>query len=448
MADISLQEFLAQTKRDIVSRYFGPEYLAKQTYLQVTNIFTDTYGRKVWEALNNQVVFWNAIPKRPWGSTTGWRVRADRGPGGVGSTSGGRSRPVTEVGTLPTIDVSAYQNILSQPRIVATTFGVSLLSQVTGFFEGGIGNAFDVEMRASEKDHMKELNEEMTSGTAYLVSAGAAQTFTVPTTTALDFHVGDVVYQYDLGTTTHMTTSLTVSTMDSSTGIVTYTGTVDDTPADGDCFYIHSRAGLTSIDDMVAEDGMLVGGSSARSDVYNQTTRTANTWNAGGNVSYNSGVPRDLTLSLIDTAIQNSRTNGGNPKLILTGHDQYFKLEGLLQAQQRFLGVEEYTVGVGDSSTMPGTRTGLELATYMGCAILPDADVCSSVDLNDNIIGQNLYVLDPEYLELAIAQPTQYVENRDFFALNAMVVRGLLYTISEFRCYRFDVQCKIADLTA
>ena len=444
MPEFSLQEFLGQARRDVVSKYFGPDFLMKQTYLQVTNVFTDTYGRKVWDALNNQTVFWNAIPKVPWGPTTGWRVRSDRG---VTATTT-RSRPIGEASALPGIDVSAYQNVSSQPRIVGTVFGVSLQAQIVGFYEGGIGNTFDVEMKASERDHLKEINEELLAGTGYLISAGAAQTFTVPATVAHHFKIGDVVYQYDLGTTTHFATSLTVSGVNTTTGVVTYTGTVDSTPADGDCFYIHSRLGYTSLDDVVAEDGMLVGGAAARSDVYNLTTRTAGAYAAGAYVGYNSGVGRDLTLDMINTCIQNVRTNGGNPKLIICGDDQYFKLESLLQAQQRFMGVENYVVGVGDSKTFPGTQTGLELATYMGIPILRDADTPHSVSSADVVLGSNLYVLDTDYLEIAIAQPTQYVENRDFFTANALVIRGLLYTMGEFRCHRFDVQAKLADLNS
>jgi len=42
--------------------------------------------------------------------------------------------------------------------------------------------------------------------------------------------------------------------------------------------------------------------------------------------------------------------------------------------------------------------------------------------------------------------PTQYVENRDYFAANALVIRGMFITMMEFRALRPDVQCKVADL--
>ena len=114
------------------------------------------------------------------------------------------------------------------------------------------------------------------------------------------------------------------------------------------------------------------------------------------------------------------------------------------------MGQEEYQVGVGSERTFPGTRTGLILATYMGIPILPDADVPKSVGVASpyTTLGSNVYVLDTDYLEIAIAQPTQYIENRDYFAANQLVIRGLLYTMGEMRCRNFFVQAKIGDLNA
>ena len=86
----------------------------------------------------------------------------------------------------------------------------------------------------------------------------------------------------------------------------------------------------------------------------------------------------------------------------------------------------------------------------MGIPIMPDADVPKSYSAGSpySPLGSNIYVLDTDYIEMAIAQPTQYVENRDYFAANALVVRGLLYTMAELRCKNIFVQSKIGDLNA
>jgi len=444
MANPSLSEYLAQSQRGLYQSVFGNEYLQKQTYHTVdtaTGIFNTTYGRKVWQALNNQTRFFNAIPRTVWGNTAGWRVRTDRGSG--------RSRPVTETGSLPTVDVSDIQTVSSLPRIVSTTFGASVKSVFTAQLEGGVGDVLALENENAQLDHIKEINEELLAGGAYLASAGATTSFTVPAAIAKHFKVGDAVGQYDASAAGHDRTSgSVVSAVNTSTGVVTVaSGT---TYADGDLAYIYSRAGMTSIDDIVSEDEARVGNSYTRSRAYDLTlgSRTAGQWDAAASVQMNGGTGRSLSLTLIDTAIQKIRENGGEPKLILLGHDQYFNLERLLNSNQRYMGQEEYQVGIGSERTYPGTRTGLVLATYQGIPILPDADVPKSVSTADAVLGSNIYVLDTDYLEIAVAQPTQYVENRDYFAANALVVRGLLYTMAEMRCKNIFVQAKIGDLNA
>jgi len=456
MANPSLAEYLAQSQRGMYQSVFGPDYLQKGVFTvdTATGIFNTTYGRKVWQALNNQTRFFNAIPRVVWGNTAGWRVRSDRGTN--------RSRPVTETGSLPTVDVSNIETISSLPRIVSTTFGASVKSVFTAQMEGGIGDVLAMENEHAQLDHVKEINEEILAGSAYLLSGGGAAAFTVPTSIAKHFKIGDVVVHYDASADDWDVGASAANTRiveSISGGSVTVSADFNAAPVNGDGMAIYSRGGITSIDDVVAQDGMSFGNLSADHAnfaanggvrAYDLTFggRVADGWNAGASVSYNAGTGRDLSLNLLDTAIQKVRENGGEPKLILMGHDQYFKLERLLNSQQRYMGQEEYQVGIGSERTFPGTRTGLVLATYMGIPILPDADVPKSVATDDSVLGSNIYVLDTDYLEMAIAQPTQYIENRDYFAANQLVVRGLLYTMGEMRCKNIWVQAKIADLNS
>jgi len=445
MSNPSLSEYLAQSQRGLYQSVFGSEALRKaDTHFTVdtaTGIFNTTYGRKVWQSLNNQTRFFNAIPRTVWGNTAGWRVRTDRGSG--------RSRPVTETGALPTVDISDIQTVSSLPRIVSTTFGASVKSVFTAQLEGGVGDVLALENENAQLDHIKEINEELLAGTAFLASGGSTTTFEVPAGVAKYFKVGDAISQYNDDPAGHARQGgSVVSAVNTSTGVVTVAS--GEAFADSDIAYIYSRAGMTSIDDIVMRDGAEVGGKTSRSRAYDLTMagRTAGGWNAGASVSYNGGTGRALSLTLIDTAIQKIRENGGEPKLILLGHDQYFNLERLLNSNQRYMGQEEYQVGIGSERTYPGTRTGLVLATYQGIPILPDADVPKSVSTTNAVLGTNVFVLDTDYLEIAVAQPTQYVENRDYFAANALVVRGLLYTMAEMRCKNIFVQSKIADLNA
>ena len=452
MSNPSLTEFISQSQRGLYSSVFGPEYLQKQTYFTVdtaTGIFNTTYGRKVWHALNNQTRFFNAIPRNVWGNTAGWRIRSDRGSG--------RSRPVTETGAIPTVDVSQIENVSSLPRLVSTTFGASVKSVFTAQLEGGVGDVLALENENAQLDHVKEINEELLAGSGFIASAGGSGSTTVPASVASSIKLGDEVALYDVSATDYINTAgKAVTAVNTSTGAITHAA-FDANAADGDGLVVTKRAGLTSIEDIVNDDNAAVGGhihsnsnfaGNGGVGVYDITIGNRDANFAAGTVKHNSGTIRDLSLNLIDDCIQSIRTNGGEPKLIVLGHDQYFKLERLLQSQQRYLGQEEFQVGVGSERTFPGTRTGLVLATYQGIPILPDADVVKSVGSDDSVNGSHILVLDTDYLEIAVAQPTQYIENRDYFAANALVVRGLLYTMAELRCHNFITQAKITDLSS
>ena len=462
MATVSIQEFLAQANRGLNQNVLGPEYLTKAFNAANTgtadavfsttaadNIFTTTYGRKVWQALNNQTRFFNAVPRTTFGNQVGWRVRTDRGTQ--------RSRPMTELASLPDIDVSNIETVSSLPKIVTTMLGASVKAMYTAQLEGGVGDVLALENENAQIDHIKELNQELFLPTAHgNLAVGSGVTDANVRDGSL-LRIGDTLIINDAGTPG--TTEGTISGISSND--ITFS-TIGATPAVGtttvaDLLLVMSRAGLTSLDDIVnvSDDTTNgVAGLATYNDVYDidessGTPRDSGGFAAAASVQGNSGTSRDLSLNLLDTAIQKIRTKGGEPKLIVMGHDQYFKLERLLISQQRYMGQEEYQVGIGNEKTFPGTKTGLVLATYAGIPIMPDADTTLGQAASaGSALGSNVYVLDTDFLEIAIAQPTQYIENRDYFAADALVVRGMLYTMAEFRAYRFDVQAKITDLSA
>ena len=460
MANPSLAEYMAQAQRGLYQNALGPDYIRKAVHTvgdgsdgSSSGIFDTTYGRKVWQALNNQTRFFNAIPRTVWGNTAGWRIRSGRGTN--------RSLPISETGTLPTVDVSNIQTVSSLPRIVATTFGASVKSVFSAQLEGGVGDVLALENENAQLDHVKEIQQELLAPSAWTANgsdatgSAAATSFVVPSTVGARFRAGDTISMNDAGTQDSGSASgnvITAVTTSGTTTTITFASMTTWADNGADVAQIYARAGLTSIDDIVANDSMSVGGianTKVRAYDLTQDGRDAGQWNAAAYASFNSGVGRDLSLTLLDTAIQKIRENGGEPKLILLGHDQYFKLERLLNSQQRYMGQEEYQVGVGSERTFPGTRTGLVLATYQGIPILPDADVFGSPTVTTGAaLGSNVYVLDTDYLEIAVAQPTQYIENRDYFAATQLIVRGLLYTMAELRCKNFFVQAKIADLNA
>ena len=55
--DISIAQYISSAERNMRSSLMPPGYFAKQTYLQVSDVFTSTYGLKVRYAMNNQPRF-------------------------------------------------------------------------------------------------------------------------------------------------------------------------------------------------------------------------------------------------------------------------------------------------------------------------------------------------------------------------------------------------------
>jgi hypothetical protein len=209
--------------------------------------------------------------------------------------------------------------------------------------------------------------------------------------------------------------------------------------------------GTFSISDVVFRDDEPVAGGLARPKLYNVAvgSRTVQHFQ-GASVDYNNGVGRDVSLKGVDDQIRLIRQRGGlmGQGLIWTGHDTYFNLERLFQAQQRFVGYETVTFGVGDETTYPGTQVSMDLATYLGIPILADVDCPTSVSSAGAELGSNLYVLDLDHLELGVAIPTQYVENRNYFAFSsgALAIQGLLFTFLQLRARRIDVHAVLGDL--
>lgn len=458
--NFSLQSFIAGAERNARASLLPPGYFAKQNALATGDVFNATYGRRVWDALNNQTRFWNIIRKVQFGPTVGWRLRTDRGEG--------RSNPVTEpldgygmtgnnfasgnqIHSLPTIDVSNYERIDSPPRIVASDFGVSLLGQVMSGLEGGMGDNLAVEQEAAARDHIKELNQELLlRGYAKINDTGSAEAVkTVDTTAISSFRRGDSV---------RITTDGTVRRVIGTSGnTVTLSANVAGNE-DGEVIYVTGRGGFTSLDDVVHQDGVALGGvaggaAGVNIRAYNMpnleasTLRNSGHWSAG-RVLANSGVGRELTLPLLDSAIRHVRERGADPDVILMNYDQYDKLNSLLQANQRYLEWQEFQVKMGDDTTLPGTHAGFQVASYRGIPVFVDPDVAHGISSAGAELGGNIYVMDTRYLEIAIAAPTQYVDNRDFFQANTFILRGLFYTMGEFRSYRFDTNVKITDLNA
>ena len=475
--DPSLAEFVAQSLRGntVLNNVFGADFIQKQiangTFLGVQtdfdnitgDIFTTTFGRKIWQALNNQTRFFNAINKVEWGNVAGWRVRTDRG--------NRRSAPITEAGNLPRIDVGNIETVYAFPKIVGSMFGVSTFSTFMSQLEGGAGDILAGELTHCETDHVKTINQMMLSGNAIYVKAVGAGTsadgkaasgadfngmrfVTVDASFYNHFWPSDQVRWYNAtaghapATATESFQVLDVTYEDDGDARIWFNTAVDPTIAAGDVVYSYYRAGLQSLDDLITHYNGGFAGQQIQSRAYNLDVagRTVGKWSGPANDSYNAGIGRDLTLPLLDSVFMNIRLHGGEPRLIVCGHDQYYRLVHLLQAQQRYVGYEEHQVGVGSEKTFPGTRGGMHLATYQNIPILPDPDTAYSTSSSGDKLGSNIYVLDTDTWDIGVARPTTYIENRDYINAGGLVVRGLFYTMMELRCRNLWVNGALRDM--
>jgi hypothetical protein len=177
-------------------------------------------------------------------------------------------------------------------------------------------------------------------------------------------------------------------------------------------------------------------------DIYGIDRDAAASW-ADAYVDHNNGTTRTLTVDLIDTAIENIRLAGGNPKVIVTGYDTITRIQQSLQAQQRFMGRENVVPTFGGIKGIPGTEAGFNVATYQGIPIIPSKDVAK-----DTL--SRIYILDTDYLAFKVGYPTMYFESgmskKDPFGINYLGDEGLFRTMGELVCMRFNTQGKIRDL--
>jgi len=179
-------------------------------------------------------------------------------------------------------------------------------------------------------------------------------------------------------------------------------------------------------------------------DIYGQTIRSSNTdWDAY--VSHNSDTDRDLTLTLIDTVQENVLTNGGQPKVILTKHNTKNRWQQLLEAERRYMQAARVIPTFGGVRTVmgAGVEAGFMVATYQGVPILESQHV-----FNSDTIG-SIYFLDTDYLKIAVAKPTTYLESGfDSGMVDRAVLsaKGVYETLGELRAYAFKFHGKLRDL--
>lgn len=455
----NIQEWLAKTGgaagNDLRYGYFGPgsgmlrkDITSAGDTFVAGDFFTDTYGRKVWDSLNSQTRAFNLLRKVAWGPTTGYRIRTGRNRSTV---------PVTETGTLPTIDSPDLTTVNLRPAFIVTALGTSALAQFLGTLEGGIGDALAVAQETAMIDHTKRINEMLLAGNhTRLVDAATDSDTTAVVPDASSFSVGDVLTEVGGGGV-----SQPISAVNYETNTLTFDFSTDsgDFAAD-DIVRVTSRSAMWSLDDAVEnpvgrvfETGTdssldatteLMGYASLTIAQQQQAFRRSQVSQSGDSTL------RHLSTGILDKNIDDIRRQGGEPDLMITGIEQITRIGTILQANQHFIGEGTFQIKQGGEGTLVGYPTGFQVATYKGIPLFYDFDVASSIQApanGDGTRGGHVYTLDTRFVEIPVLFTTQYLESRDYLQNNMLGVKGIFLTALNLRVLDFAKQGKIVDLS-
>tara|TARA_R100000458_G_C8264123_1_gene239371 strand:- start:722 stop:1870 length:1149 start_codon:yes stop_codon:yes gene_type:complete len=187
-------------------------------------------------------------------------------------------------------------------------------------------------------------------------------------------------------------------------------------------------------------------GNAAYNDIYT-IDRSGASWSDAYTDS-TSNTDKALTLAMIDDAVQNALENGANYNdlILLTGHDTYANLKGLmLSSTNNLLRANVGTTGAGNMNGVTG-EAGLAFDSRVGSYDGIPIFVSQHCPLVDG--ATRVYVLDMANLAMRIAAPTTYVDNTNLAVRQKLTREYAFITAGELICYKFNTQGSIRDLTA
>ena len=162
------------------------------------------------------------------------------------------------------------------------------------------------------------------------------------------------------------------------------------------------------------------------------------------------GALRDLTISLIDDRLQAILSAGGHPKVILTNHNTIKVWSSLLEAERRYMDVGKVVPAYGGArGSLPGVEAGFNVALYNGIPIIPCQDYDSSLATARSGEIAPILFLDTDFLRLAIAKPTRYIETNlgeGMVAIDYLGIEGYYETMGQLRAYAFAFHGKLRDI--
>ena len=395
------------------------------------NLYNMVYGQKVWSMLNQEINPLSILPKRPY-TTSGWRVMTKRPIGGsnaafgIGTTSwaAGNAMDAPNADEIGGVDENhkltsdglrqiapEYTTLYMSPKTVAHMFDYSELAAEMAKIDDGIGD-----LRSLIREDMGKLHAEVQS-----------KMLVMPLENYDITGYAEIERNYTSLLKIVSSSAEMNAINDAATAMGTSTG-----------------AGATNLPQMTT--------------LYGSTLRdfdgsgNANASFLDSQVDYGSGYAatdvRGLTLTLLNNMIQNLRTNGGTPTVILTGYDTIQALGDLLQSQERFLERKEIMPTHNGVKGVKGREVGFRVATYFDIPLIPAKDMPSTG--SGATQTSDLLFLDTDHLWLAVMKPTQYFEDGinhgNPFGVNVLGNRGMFRTMGEVGCTFFKGQGKITNV--
>jgi len=387
----------------------------------VTNLYGVIYGQKVWSMLNQEVNALSMLAKRPY-TSSGWRILKSRPSGGSAAqfvttatdNALGTDNPgsdliggVAENAALSSLTAIApvYDKLFMSPKTVAHLFEFSELAMEMAKIDDGIGD-----IRAIVREDMGKFHAEVQN-----------KMLLMPLVDYDHASLGDIEKNY---------TSLTK--------VVT------------------SNAELAALKAASQTATTLGASSKSISQLYGNNDRASGASFMDSNVNYGGGYAagdnRSLTLSLLNSLIQDIRLAGGGTKVILTGYDTIQALADLLQSQERFMERKEIMPSHNGVRGTKGREVGFRVATYFDLPLIPCKDMTKTVNssLTASDCLSDLLFLDTDHLWLAVMKPTQYFEDGitsgNPFGVGKLGNQGMYRTIAETGCSFFKSQGKITNL--
>jgi hypothetical protein len=402
------------------------------------NLYNVIYGQKVWSMLNQEINPLSVLPKRPY-TSSGWRVMTQRPLGGsnpafgigtdgysgttkeaFGSTSATSTDApgadliggVDENHALEGVGLQAlapeYTTLYMSPKTIAHMFSYSELAAEMAKIDDGVGD-----IRAIIREDMGKFHAEVQSKMLVM---------------DLSHYDHATANQYTNMERNYTSLNKIVASaleLQALKGASLINGTVGSLP--------DQIAKLYSNDDRDTSSGVTAGFMDA----------TVN-YGAG----YGSSQVRALTTTLLNTLIQDLRTNGGTPKVILTGYDTIQTIADLLQSQERFLERKEIIPTHNGVKGVKGREVGFRVATYFDIPLIPCKDMPNTGAATTQV--SDLLFLDTDHLWLAVMKPTQYFEDGinhgNPFGVGTLGNRGMFRTMGETGCTFFKGQGKLTNV--